>query len=87
MPPVRWMEAKSALRPVMYLSGASFPLLILVGSLYLPPNCLILIDAGDASPYTELRLCFLHTAWAGAKPKGQSKFISRLEAGFADPET
>lgn len=71
----------------MFLSGASFPLLVLLGSLYLPANCRVLMGAGDASPYTELRLCFLHTARAAAKPKGQSKFISWLEAGFADPET
>lgn len=71
----------------MYLSGASFPLLILVDSLYLPPNCLVFTGAGDVLPYTELKLCFLHAAWTAAKPKGQSKFISWLEAGFADPET
>lgn len=40
----------------MYLSGASFPLLILVGSLYLPPNSLVFTGAGDASPYTEVVL-------------------------------
>lgn len=72
---------------MMYLSGASFPPLILVRSLYLPPNCLVFTGAGDASPYTKLRLCFLHTAWAVAKPKGQSNFMSWLEAGCADPET
>lgn len=66
---------------------ASFPFLILVGSLHLPPNCLVLMSAGDTSPHAEWRLCFLHAAWAAAKPKGQSKFISWLEAGFADPET
>lgn len=71
----------------MYLSGASFPFLVLVGSLHLPPNCLVLMGAGNTSNYTELRLCFLHAAWAAAKPKGQSKFISWLEAGLADPGT
>jgi len=60
--------------------------LVPVVSLCLPPNHLVLMGTRDAFHRAKLWWWFLQSAWAAAESKGQSMFISCLEAGFVDPE-